>query len=130
MTVPTVAWFRKLADELDRDGDYLELAKWLRAAVLVEIGETAFSLYFHKGRLIDVEEGRALTGSDFTLSGPANEWVALMAGQIDLGRATTPPIGQIRIGGNVVMAAGNLQALSQCCARMSRVPLDDLEGEV
>jgi hypothetical protein len=126
--VPNAEWFKRLAEHLDGDEDYLEVAKWLRAAVLVEIGETAFTLYFHKGRLIDVEEGRAITGTDFSLTGPEDEWSALASGQIDYGRATTPPVGHIRIGGNQVLAAGNTQALSQWCARMPLVPQADVEA--
>src|SRR5215471_1343944 len=101
-------WLERVGEALDRDEAYSELARWFFGTVLLEIGDAPYTLYFHKGRLIDVDEGRALTGADFTISGPSDEWERLALGEIDFGRATTPPVGKLTISGNVVKAAGNM----------------------
>jgi hypothetical protein len=110
---------------LDEDAEYLELARWLAGAVLLRIGDdVAYTLYFHKGRLIDVDRGVVVTGWDFAIAGPADEWARLISGAIDLGRATSPPVGRLRFEGNVVLASGNMRSLVRVCQKMADVPFD------
>jgi putative sterol carrier protein len=122
MTVPSLKWFERLQHELNRDEEYLALGRWLLGPVLLKIGETPFTVYFHKGRVIEVERSAALTGAEFAIVGPEEEWGRLIRGEIDLGLALTPPAGRLRLEGNVIKAAGNMRPLFHFCRKMSSIP--------
>ncbi len=126
MTVPTLQWFAHLQDALNSDQEYLALGRWLLGPVLFKIGDAAFTVYFHKGRVIEVEPGAALTGTDFAIVGPDEEWARLIRGEIDLGLALTPPAGRLRIEGNGIKAAGNMRPLFRMFSMMSSIPTTEV----
>ncbi len=123
MGAPSLAWFESLREAVNRDQEYLSLGRWLLGPVLFKIGDTSFTVYFHKGAVIEVEAGAALTGTDFTIAGPEDEWARLIRGEIDLGLALTPPAGRLRLEGNVLKAAGNMRPLFRLFQTMRTIPL-------
>lgn len=123
MTVPSLEWFRRLQESLDCDVEYLQLARWLLGPVLLRMGDHQFTVYFHKGRIVEVEEGAALTGTDFVLAGSEDVWQRLLRGEIDLAQALSPAVGWLRLEGNVIEAAGNMRPLHRFIQKMREIPM-------
>lgn len=121
MEFPGIAWFQRLREILNADEEFRRRARHFTATFLLEIGEAAFTVDVVRGEMVAIHPGRVMTGHDFALAGPLEEWCRLVDGDIDLARATNPFHGRLRITGNVVAAAGNMWALYGLCSRFASV---------
>ncbi len=120
MPVPSLNWFQRLQAKLNGDAEYLREARWLMGPMLLKFGEQAFTVYFHKGRIIEVESGAALTGFDFAVVGPEEMWDRLIRGEVEFPRALTAT--GLKLEGNSIKAAGSMHALCYLFKTMSAVP--------
>jgi putative sterol carrier protein len=116
-------WFEQLKEKINRDDEYIRQARWLMGPMLLRIGERAVTVYFHKGRIIEVEDGAALTGTDFAVVGPEEAWERLIRGEVQFPRALSAT--GLRIEGNLVKAAGNMRALCHLFKTMSAIPASE-----
>ena len=116
MTIPLLEYFGKLKGKLDADADYLAQARWLMGAVLMQVDSAAYTVYFHKGRIIEAEAGAAPTGTEFALVGTEDAWGRLLRGELALPNALS---AGLRLEGNLLKAAGNMHAL---CLLFSAAP--------
>lgn len=86
------------------------LGEYLSGAVTFLIGESPYTMFFHKGRVIEVQAGLPLTGLDFGVGGPENGWEELYAHR-NFSRSIAPRHGKLSLRGNLVRAMGNLNCL-------------------
>ena len=115
---PSLSWLSRLQEIVNVDPVYLERAKWLTATVGFCFGESRFVLYFVKGKIAHVDTGTPLTGVSFSVKGPLNVWERLVRGEIDIGRALTPPNGKLSFEGDIIKGAGSMRALHHLCEKM------------
>jgi hypothetical protein len=123
MPMPSMEYFERLKDKLNGDSEYLGQARWLMGAILLQFGNQAITLYFHKGRIIEVEAGAAMTGTDFAVVGSEEAWDRLVGGELDFPRALS---AGLRFEGNLVKVAGNMHALCLLFNQMSAIPKSEV----
>lgn len=119
---PSVAWFRVLADRLNSDTDFGQLARWTDARIGFSVhGEPIVVLTVVAGKIVQVEEGEGLRGVDYALDGPAEGWAAFFGERASLTFATNRLYGRLRILGNLALAAGDHWTLASMCRRFKSV---------
>ena len=118
MPIPILEYLERLKNDLDSDQDYLVQARWLMGAVLLQVGDRPFTVYFHKGRIIDAEPGAAPTGTEFAVVGSEEAWGRLISGELPFPNALS---AGLRLEGNLVRAAGNMHALCLLFNAMPRI---------
>lgn len=121
MEFPSVDWFQRLRDNLNADGEFRQRARYLSASFQLGIGTESFTVDVTRGEIVGIHSGEPLTGGDFAIVGPLEEWRRLLVGEIDLPHATNPVHGKLRIRGNIIAAAGNMWALYGLCQRFASV---------
>ena len=107
-----------LPQVLEEDSEYKVLAEWLTAKILFEMDEEKYTIHAYKGRIIEVETGESVTGTDFTLVGPQEEWQRLLGGEIKLAQGLNFYHGKFSLRGNLIMAGNNMRALSYIIKKM------------
>lgn len=118
---PASDWWSRFAAALNADAEFGAAARWLDARLEMSSPDARVTLELRGGRAVAVGEGPHPRGSDITLAAPEDEWARLVAGQTDWFRANSPGLGELEVGGDVVMAMRNVLAMSRLLAMMSRV---------
>ena len=119
---PSLAWFRALADRLDADPGFRELARWTTARIGFGVaGHPTMVLTLVGGGVIAVEQGEGLRGTDYALDGPRDGWDVFFEERGCLPLATNQLHGKLRLRGNLVLAAGDMWTLSNIVRRFRAV---------
>jgi hypothetical protein len=119
---PSLAWFRALAERLNSDSGFRELARWTTARIGFGIaGHPTIVLTVVDGGVIAVEQGEGLRGIDYGLDGPRDGWDVLFEERGCLPLATNQLHGKLRLRGNLVLAAGDMWTLSNVVRRFRAV---------
>jgi hypothetical protein len=122
LSFPSSGWFRALAQQLEADPEFLQLARWTDARIGFSVtGEPTIVLTLVAGRIVSVEEGEGLRGVDYSLEGPGEGWEIFFEERGTLPLATNQLHGKLRLCGNLVMAAGDNWTLANICRRFRRV---------
>jgi hypothetical protein len=120
---PSLEWFRALAERLNADDEFRELARWATARVGFSVtGHPTFALSLAAGRVTTVEEGEGLTGVDYAIEGPPEGWDVFFDERGCLPLAINSMHGRLRLRGNLVLAAGDNWTLSNIVRRFRLVP--------
>jgi hypothetical protein len=121
-TFPSLAWFRVLAERLNADPGFRELAHWTTARIGFSIeGHPTTVLTLVGGQVIAVEQGEGLRGTDYALDGPRDGWDVLFEERGCLPLATNQLHGKLRLRGDLVLAAGDMWTLSNIVRRFRAV---------
>jgi pimeloyl-ACP methyl ester carboxylesterase/putative sterol carrier protein len=118
---PGEGWWPEFRDALNRDEEFADAGRWLDARVEFRCGEEAATLDLRSGSAVAVGAGPHPLGTDIVLAGPADEWQRLLDGETDWFRANSPGLGELELGGDVVMALRNVTAMYRLLGMMSRV---------
>jgi hypothetical protein len=119
---PSLAWFRALAERLNADPGFRELAHWTTARIGFGVaGHPTAVLTLVGGHVIAVEQGEGLRGSDYALDGPRDGWDVLFEERGCLPLATNQLHGKLRLRGDLVLAAGDMWTLSNIVRRFRTV---------
>jgi len=119
---PSLAWFRALADRLNADPGFRELARWTTARIGFSVaGHPTAVLTLVGGHVIAVEQGEGLRGTDYALDGPRDGWDVLFEERGCLPLATNQLHGTLRLRGDLVLAAGDMWTLSNIVRRFRAV---------
>lgn len=115
---PSLAWFRALADRLNVDRDFRGLARWTDARIGFSVQDEPTVVFtVVAGKIASVDVGEGLHGVDYALSGPPEGWAVLFTERGSLTMATNQLHGQLRITGDLVLAAGDRWTLASICRR-------------
>jgi hypothetical protein len=119
---PSLAWFRALAERLNADPGFRELAHWTTARIGFGVaGHPTTVLTLVGGHVIAVEQGEGLRGTDYALDGPRDGWDVLFEERGCLPLATNQLHGKLRLRGDLVLAAGDMWTLSNIVRRFRAV---------
>ena len=119
---PSLTWFHALADRLNADSAFRELARWTNARIGFGVaGHPTIVLTLLGGVVIAAEEGEGLRGVDYALDGPRDGWDILFEERGVLPLATNQLHGKLRLRGNLVLAAGDTWTLSNIVRRFRAV---------
>lgn len=122
LSFPSLAWFRALAQQLEADSQFRQLARWTDARIGFSVtGEPTIVLTLVAGRIVSVEEGEGLRGVDYCLEGPSEGWNVFFEERGTLPLATNQLHGKLRVRGNIVLAAGDNWTLANICRRFRSV---------
>jgi hypothetical protein len=122
---PSLQWFRVLADRLNAEADFRDLARWTNARIGFAVGgHPTIVLTLVGGVVVATEEGEGLRGVDYVLEGPRDGWDILFEERGFLPLATNQMHGTLRLRGNLVLAAGDNWALSNIARRFRALSLE------
>jgi pimeloyl-ACP methyl ester carboxylesterase len=108
---PEPAFWEAYRDELNRDGQWSEAARYFPARVELRYGERSVTLDARDGRVVSLVEGPHPLGADVVVTGPREEWDRLARGDTDWFEGTSPGLGRLRVEGNAVAALRNVKAM-------------------
>lgn len=121
-TFPSLEWFRALAERLNADPHFRQLARWTSARMGFAVaGRPTVVLTLAAGFVTSVEEGEGLMGVDYALEGPPDGWGVLFEERGCLPLAINPMHGRLRLRGNLVLAAGDNWTLANIVRRFRAV---------
>ena len=120
---PSLGWFRTVAEALNTDGEFRQLARWTSARMGFGVeGQALIVLTLTSGAITSVEQGEGLTGVDYALEGPLEGWHVFFRERGCLPHAINPLHGKLRLRGNLVLAAGDNWTLASIVRRFRSVP--------
>jgi pimeloyl-ACP methyl ester carboxylesterase/putative sterol carrier protein len=117
---PEAEWWGTYRDELNADEGFRASATYFPVRLEFRHGAGATTLDVRDGVVVSVTDGPHPLGSDITLSAPDAEWQRVLAGETDFFRGTSPGLGEIEVGGDVVGAMRNVKALDRAVLAMAR----------
>jgi hypothetical protein len=121
-TFPSIEWFRSLAERLNADDEFRQLARWTTARIGFSVaGHPTVVLALVSGRVLTTEEGEGVAGVDYALEGPPEGWDVFFAERGCLPFAINPMHGKLRLRGNLVLAAGDNWTLANIVRRFRSV---------
>jgi hypothetical protein len=122
---PSLGWFRLLADQLNAEPDFRQLARWTSARIGFAVGgHPTIVLTLVGGVVVAADEGEGLRGVDYALEGPREGWDILFEERGFLPLATNQMHGTLRLRGNLVLAAGDNWTLSNIVRRFRAISLE------
>jgi putative sterol carrier protein len=100
---------KALKKVLNEEEEFKKASRWFVGSVALKFGEHQYTLKIDRGAVLEVQEGTDIFGSTFAISGPMNDWKALITGQEPgLAKLTTVTpefkCGNLTFEGNIVEA--------------------------
>lgn len=117
------AWWQEFIAELNRDEQWQTTARWFDASiqfVVTDSPELSAWVELRQGTALSARTGVSARGTDIVLKAPRAEWHELAAGRTDWFRATSPGLGELEVGGDVVKAMRNAKVMWLTLAALSR----------
>lgn len=109
---------RGVAAALEADKEYQILSKWFTCAMGMVSENDKYTVQFYRGKVQEVFTGAPVTGTDFILSSPEEEWRKLLKGEIKLFQGLNPNFGKFSLQGNLILAANHMRSICEVIRKL------------
>ncbi|GAB2846274.1 alpha/beta fold hydrolase [Microbacterium insulae] len=116
----TSEWWDEFVTELNRDERWRAAARWFDARIQFTVGDEAAALEIRHGKALAAFTGLPARGADIVLEAPREQWDEIVGGTSDWFKATSPGLGTLAIGGDVVTAMRNAKTMWLTLEAMKR----------
>lgn len=123
----TAAWWDEFLAVLNRDELWRTSARWFDGRIQFVVSNAPAgdaSIEIRHGRALSVMTGVSPSGADIVLTAPRSEWEALIAGETNWFKATSPGLGELVVGGDVVAAMRNAKTMWLTLEALQRTARD------